>query len=54
MLLEEQGIVKYFKERLDLPIGDSASNLLFKWRNMADRYVKGVTNVVFNKSWVWG
>uniref|UniRef100_A0A452QUY5 CTP synthase n=1 Tax=Ursus americanus TaxID=9643 RepID=A0A452QUY5_URSAM len=38
VLLEEQGIVKYFKERLDLPIGDSASNLLFKWRNMADRY----------------
>ncbi|KAB1253608.1 CTP synthase 2 [Camelus dromedarius] len=36
LLLEEQGIVKYFKERLDLPIGDSASNLLFKWRNMAD------------------
>eukprot|EP00069_Balaena_mysticetus_P010021 bmy_01262T0 len=38
VLLEEQGIAKYFKERLDLPIGDSASNLLFKWRNMADRY----------------
>uniref|UniRef100_A0A096P124 CTP synthase n=1 Tax=Papio anubis TaxID=9555 RepID=A0A096P124_PAPAN len=38
VLLEEQGIVKYFKERLHLPIGDSASNLLFKWRNMADRY----------------
>ncbi|XP_067578314.1 CTP synthase 2 isoform X5 [Pseudorca crassidens] len=38
VLLEEQGIVKYFKERLDLPIGDSASNLLFKWKNMADRY----------------
>ncbi|XP_042098508.1 CTP synthase 2 isoform X2 [Ovis aries] len=38
VLLEEQGIVKYFKERLDLPIGDSASSLLSKWRNMADRY----------------
>uniref|UniRef100_A0A2K6M565 CTP synthase n=1 Tax=Rhinopithecus bieti TaxID=61621 RepID=A0A2K6M565_RHIBE len=38
VLLEEQGIVKYFKERLHLPIGDSASNLLLKWRNMADRY----------------
>ncbi|ELK25904.1 CTP synthase 2 [Myotis davidii] len=38
VLLEEQGIVKYFKERLDLPIGDSANNLLFKWKNMADRY----------------
>ncbi|XP_040147159.1 CTP synthase 2 isoform X1 [Ictidomys tridecemlineatus] len=38
VLLEEQGIVKYFKERLDLPIGDSSSNLLFKWKNMADRY----------------
>uniref|UniRef100_A0A3Q1MBX5 CTP synthase n=1 Tax=Bos taurus TaxID=9913 RepID=A0A3Q1MBX5_BOVIN len=38
VLLEEQGIIKYFKERLDLPIGDSASSLLSKWRNMADRY----------------
>ncbi|XP_062939573.1 CTP synthase 2 isoform X2 [Cynocephalus volans] len=38
VLLEEQGIIKYFKERLDLPIGDSTSNLLSKWRNMANRY----------------
>lgn len=37
LLLEEQGMVKYFKERLDLPISDS-SNLLFKWKAMADRY----------------
>ncbi|XP_073083565.1 LOW QUALITY PROTEIN: CTP synthase 2 [Manis javanica] len=37
LLLEEQGVVKYFKERLNLPIVDSASNLLFKWKNMADR-----------------
>lgn len=54
MLLEEQSIVKYFKERLDLPIGDSATNLLFKWKNMADRYAKGITNVIFNDSWDWG
>ncbi|XP_007500926.1 CTP synthase 2 isoform X2 [Monodelphis domestica] len=38
VLLEDQGIVKYFKERLDLPIDDHASDLLFKWKNMADRY----------------
>ncbi|OBS81279.1 hypothetical protein A6R68_20498, partial [Neotoma lepida] len=37
LLLEEQGVVKYFKERLDLPISDS-SNLLFKWKAMTDRY----------------
>uniref|UniRef100_F7FDX5 CTP synthase n=1 Tax=Ornithorhynchus anatinus TaxID=9258 RepID=F7FDX5_ORNAN len=38
VLLEEQGIVKYFKERLDLPIDDHASDLLFQWKAMADRY----------------
>lgn len=40
MLLEGQGVIKYFKERLSLPIGDSETHLLFKWRNMADRYDK--------------
>ncbi|KAM6151462.1 CTP synthase 2 [Rhynchocyon petersi] len=40
VLLDEQGLVKYFKERLDLPISDSASHLFHKWRNMADRYEK--------------
>uniref|UniRef100_A0A8C6R3T9 CTP synthase n=1 Tax=Nannospalax galili TaxID=1026970 RepID=A0A8C6R3T9_NANGA len=40
VLLEEQGIVQYLKERLGLPISDSSSNLLFKWKNMADRYEK--------------
>ncbi|XP_012370999.1 CTP synthase 2 isoform X1 [Octodon degus] len=38
VLLEQQGIVKHFKERLDLPISDSSSGLLLKWGNMADRY----------------
>ncbi|XP_051034694.1 CTP synthase 2 isoform X2 [Phodopus roborovskii] len=38
LLLEEQGVAKYFKERLDLPISDCSSNLLFKWKAMADRY----------------
>lgn len=38
VLLEEQGIVKYFKERLNLPIADSSSDLLSRWKNMADRY----------------
>uniref|UniRef100_H0WI82 CTP synthase n=1 Tax=Otolemur garnettii TaxID=30611 RepID=H0WI82_OTOGA len=40
VLLEEQGVVKYFQERLHLPTGDSASNLLYKWKNMAERYEK--------------
>lgn len=38
LLLEEQGVVKYFQERLDLPINDCSTNLLFKWKAMADRY----------------
>ncbi|XP_006835668.1 PREDICTED: CTP synthase 2 [Chrysochloris asiatica] len=38
IILDEQGIANYLKERLNLPIVDSASNLLFKWRNLADRY----------------
>ncbi|CAO2624093.1 CTP synthase 2 [Lemmus lemmus] len=38
LLLEEQGVVKYFKERLDLPISDCSSNLLSKWKTMTDRY----------------
>lgn len=40
LLLEEQGVVKYFKERLDLPISDCSSNLLYKWKAMTDRYEK--------------
>lgn len=38
LLLEEQGVVKYFKERLNLPISDYSSNLLYKWKAMTDRY----------------
>ncbi|KAF7254664.1 CTP synthase 2 [Varanus komodoensis] len=38
ILLEEQGIIKYFKERLNLPIDDQPSDLLLKWKKMADRY----------------
>ncbi|KAM9170250.1 CTP synthase 2 isoform 2-T2 [Pangshura tecta] len=38
ILLEEQGIIKYFKQRLNLPIDDQPSDLLFKWKKMADRY----------------
>ncbi|XP_019384814.1 PREDICTED: CTP synthase 2 isoform X1 [Crocodylus porosus] len=38
ILLEEQGIIKYFKQRLNLPIDDQPSDLLFKWKRMADRY----------------
>ncbi|XP_030058169.1 CTP synthase 2 isoform X2 [Microcaecilia unicolor] len=38
ILLEEQGIIKYFKRRLDLPIDDHPTELLFKWKRIADRY----------------
>lgn len=38
ILLEEQGIIKYFKQRLNLPIDDQPSDLLMKWKKMADRY----------------
>ncbi|OXB65510.1 hypothetical protein ASZ78_008541 [Callipepla squamata] len=38
ILLEEQGITKYFKQRLNLPIDDQPSDLLMKWKKMADRY----------------
>lgn len=38
ILLEEQGIMKYFKQRLNLPIDDQPSDLLMKWKKMADRY----------------
>uniref|UniRef100_A0A8D0HNR3 CTP synthase n=1 Tax=Sphenodon punctatus TaxID=8508 RepID=A0A8D0HNR3_SPHPU len=38
ILLEEQGIITYFKQRLNLPIDDQPSDLLFKWKKMAVRY----------------
>ncbi|XP_029459143.1 CTP synthase 2 isoform X1 [Rhinatrema bivittatum] len=38
LLLEEQGIIKYFKRRLNLPIDDHPTELLFKWKRIADRY----------------
>ncbi|XP_010125432.1 PREDICTED: CTP synthase 2-like, partial [Chlamydotis macqueenii] len=38
ILLEKQGIIKYFKQRLNLPIDDQPSDLLMKWKKMADRY----------------
>ncbi|KAM4796452.1 CTP synthase 2 [Rhinophrynus dorsalis] len=38
ILLEEQGIIKYFKHRLDLPVDDQPSSQLLKWKQMADRY----------------
>ncbi|XP_041893285.1 CTP synthase 2 isoform X2 [Corvus kubaryi] len=38
ILLEEQGIIKYFKQRLNLPIDDQPSDLLMKWKKMACRY----------------
>ncbi|KAM4700545.1 CTP synthase 2 isoform 1-T1 [Discoglossus pictus] len=38
ILLEEQGIIKYFKHRLNLPIDDQPTQQLLKWKRMADRY----------------
>uniref|UniRef100_Q5XHA8-2 Isoform 2 of CTP synthase 1-A n=1 Tax=Xenopus laevis TaxID=8355 RepID=Q5XHA8-2 len=38
LLLEEQGVVDYFRQRLDLPIGRQPRRLLMKWKEMADRY----------------
>nr|XP_033804075.1 CTP synthase 2 isoform X4 [Geotrypetes seraphini] len=38
ILLEEQGIIKYFKRRLNLPIDDHPTERLFKWKRIADRY----------------
>ncbi|XP_069061137.1 CTP synthase 2 isoform X3 [Pleurodeles waltl] len=44
VLLEEQGIITYFKQRLNLPIDEQPSDLLFKWKRMADRYERMVQN----------
>ncbi|XP_077153695.1 CTP synthase 1 isoform X2 [Ranitomeya variabilis] len=38
LLLEEQGVVEYFRKRLDLPIGRQPRKMLMKWKEMADRY----------------
>uniref|UniRef100_A0A8C3L516 CTP synthase n=1 Tax=Chrysolophus pictus TaxID=9089 RepID=A0A8C3L516_CHRPC len=38
LLLEEQGVVDYFRRRLDLPIGRQPRRMLMKWKEMADRY----------------
>ncbi|CAJ0936627.1 unnamed protein product, partial [Ranitomeya imitator] len=39
ILLEEQGIITYFKHRLDLPVDDKPTVQLLKWKRMADRYL---------------
>ncbi|KAM4046614.1 CTP synthase 2 isoform 1-T2 [Anomaloglossus baeobatrachus] len=38
ILLEEQGIITYFKHRLNLPVDDKPTVQLLKWKRMADRY----------------
>lgn len=38
LLLEEQGVVDYFRHRLDLPIGRQPRRMLMKWKEMADRW----------------
>lgn len=37
LLLEEQGVVDYFRHRLDLPIERQPRRMLMKWKEMADR-----------------
>lgn len=37
LLLEEQGVVDYFRHRLDLPIERQPRRMLLKWKEMADR-----------------
>ncbi|XP_078513793.1 CTP synthase 2 isoform X1 [Lissotriton helveticus] len=44
VLLEEQGIIKYFKQRLNLPIDERPTDLLLKWKRMADRYERMMQN----------
>ncbi|XP_040279263.1 CTP synthase 2 isoform X2 [Bufo bufo] len=38
ILLEEQGIITYFKHRLNLPVDDKPTVQLLKWKRMSDRY----------------
>uniref|UniRef100_A0A8C4NFI7 CTP synthase n=1 Tax=Eptatretus burgeri TaxID=7764 RepID=A0A8C4NFI7_EPTBU len=38
LMLEQQGVVRYFKHRLHLPIEESPRRLLVRWKEMADRY----------------
>uniref|UniRef100_W5KQQ6 CTP synthase n=1 Tax=Astyanax mexicanus TaxID=7994 RepID=W5KQQ6_ASTMX len=38
LLLEDQGVVKYFCRRLDLPIESRPRKMLTKWKEMSDRY----------------
>ncbi|KAM9352750.1 CTP synthase 1-like [Symphorus nematophorus] len=37
LLLEDQGVVSYFCERLNLPVGIRPRKMLAKWKQMADR-----------------
>ena len=37
LLLEDQGVVSYFCERLNLPVGIRPRKMLAKWKEMADR-----------------
>lgn len=38
LLLEDQGVVSYFCQRLNLPVQMSPRRMLSKWKEMADRY----------------
>ncbi|CAJ0936628.1 unnamed protein product [Ranitomeya imitator] len=48
ILLEEQGIITYFKHRLDLPVDDKPTVQLLKWKRMADRKGALPVMLVFN------
>lgn len=37
LLLEDQGVVSYFCQRLSLPIDVKPRKMLTKWKEMADR-----------------
>lgn len=37
LLLEEQGVVHYFCQRLDMTVDTSPRKMLSKWKEMADR-----------------
>nr|DBA33721.1 TPA: hypothetical protein GDO54_001360 [Pyxicephalus adspersus] len=52
LLLEEQGVVDYFRRRLDLPIGRQPRRMLMKWKEMADSDILSWVVFFFSFSFV--
>ena len=52
LLLENQGVVGYFCQRLDLPIETRPRKMLTKWKEMSDRWVC-LTGVRAGSLWDW-